>query len=124
MNFDIEIFEGKTYKDLLKDIVTNSDNKRDQIDIVISDLRSQIKTINDAVILAPIIQSYLDTSVKNDEQLIKLAAVVQRLISVQLDESGNALGLTEQEKAQILSDIKSVQIDIKNPIQVKKIEKK
>jgi len=81
MNTEFELYDGKTYKDLMKDIVTNTENKRDQIDIVISDLRDQIKTINDALVLAPIIQTYLDIGIKNDESLVKLAAVIQRLVS-------------------------------------------
>jgi hypothetical protein len=125
MNIDFNLYEGKSYNDLLKDIVTNTENKRDQIDIVISELRDQIKTINDAIVLAPIIQSYLDTSVKNDEQLVKLAAVLQRLLSAQSEGTeGTSFGLSDAEKEQLLKDIKDIQFDVKTPIGVKKIEKK
>lgn len=120
MNTNFELFEGKSYNDLLKDIVTNTENKRDQIDIIITDLRSQIKTINDAIVLAPIIQSYIDISVKNDEQLVKLAAIVQRIISV-TTESGDGTLLSEAEKEQLLKDIKDIKF---NPVEVKKIDKK
>lgn len=125
MNSDFELFEGKSYKDLMKDIVTNTENKRDQIDIVISDLRDQIKTINDAIVLAPIIQTYLDIGIKNDESLVKLAAVVQRLISAQSggDDAGNIL--TEMEKEQLLKTIKEVDLTSKDKLpEVKKLEVK
>jgi hypothetical protein len=124
MNFDVELYEGKTYNDLLKDIVTNADNKRDQIEIVIAELRDQIKTINDAIVLAPIIKEYLDVSVKNDDALVKLAAVVQRLISATSESDESNMGLSDQEKEQLLRDIKNVQSEVKSPIEVKKIEKK
>lgn len=116
MNVDFELFEGKSYKDLMKDIVLNTENKRDQIDIVISDLRDQIKTINDAIVLAPIIQSYLDIGIKNDESLVKLAGVVQRLISAQSggDDSGSIL--TEAEKEQLLKTIKEVDLTSKKEL--------
>lgn len=124
MNVDFDLYEGKSYKDLMRDIVVNSENNRDQIDIVISDLRDQIKTINDAVILAPIIKEYLDVSVKNDDALIKLAAVCQRLISSTTGgEEGNSL-LTDQEKEQLLKTIKEVNLSVKDDVDVKKKELK
>jgi len=71
------------FSDLCKDIVKNSENNRDQLDILISDLRSLIKTANDALMIVPLIKDYLDVQVKNDEQLVKLAAVIQRILSKQ-----------------------------------------
>lgn len=122
---DFELFAGKSYNDLLKDIVINTENKRDQIDIVISELRDQIKTINDAIVLAPIIQSYLDISVKNDDSLVKLAGICQRLISSTSDGGeGGSYGLTDEEKSQLLKDIKEVHTDVKATIEVKKPELK
>ena len=125
MSVDFELFEGKSYKDLMKDIVSNTENKRDQIDIVISDLRDQIKTINDAIVLAPIIQSYLDIGIKNDESLVKLAAVVQRLISAQSAGDDSSGILTEAEKEQLLKTIKEVDLTSKEKLpEVKKQEVK
>ena len=121
---EFELYEGKTYKDLMKDIVTNTENKRDQIDIVISDLRDQIKTINDAIVLAPIIKEYLDVSVKNDDALIKLAAVIQRLVGVESQGDANSFGLSDQEKDQLLKDIKEIDLNVKTPVDSKKTEKK
>lgn len=121
MNTDFELFKGKTYNDLLKDIVTNADNKRDQIDVVITDLREQIKTINDAIVLAPIIKEYLDVSVKNDDALVKLAAVIQRLISgTSSVGEGTSSGITDAEKEQLLKEIKSINLSVKSPIEIKK----
>lgn len=125
MSVDFELFEGKTYKDLMKDIVSNTENKRDQIDIVISDLRDQIKTINDAVVLAPIIQTYLDIGIKNDESLVKLAAVIQRLVSAQSGGEESAGILTDSEKEQLLKTIKEVDLTSKEKlVEVKKPEVK
>lgn len=121
MNTEFEIYDGKTYKDLMKDIVTNTENKRDQIDIVISDLRDQIKTINDALVLAPIIQTYLDIGIKNDESLVKLAAVIQRLVSAQTSSVDGNVILSDAEKADLLKAIKEVDLTVKEPLP--KIEK-
>jgi hypothetical protein len=81
MDNDIEIYKNKKFSDLCKDIVSNSESNRDQIDILISDLRSLVKTANDALLIVPLIRDYFDVRVKNDEQLVKLAAVVQRIMS-------------------------------------------
>lgn len=125
MSIEFQLFEGKNYNDLLKDIVVNSENKRDQIDIIISDLRDKIVTINDALILAPIIQSYLDIGIKNDESLVKLAAIVQRLVTATTEgEGGGNFGLTDLEKEQLLKDIKNIGVDSKSVIDVNKLNKK
>ena len=56
MDNDIEIYKNKKFSDLCKDIVKNSENNRDQLDILISDLRSMIKTANDALMIVPLIK--------------------------------------------------------------------
>lgn len=107
MNFnDVEVFKGKPFSSLCKDIVKNSENKKNQIDVLISELRNLIKTINDAVIIVPLIKDYYDVGVKNDEQLVKLAAVIQKLISKGENsaEGGNLL-LTEEERKQLMEEV-------------------
>ena len=60
MDLNFEIYKGKNFSGLCKDIVKNSENKKDQIDILISELRTLIKTVNDAVIIVPLIKDYYD----------------------------------------------------------------
>jgi hypothetical protein len=110
MDNDIEIYKNKKFSDLCKDIVKNSQNNRDQLDILISDLRSMIKTANDALMIVPLIREYFDIQVKNDEQLVKLASVIQRIMSRQtigIDGETNGF-LTDEEKRQIMSEIESI----------------
>jgi|694.fasta_scaffold17540_2 hypothetical protein len=110
MDNDIEIYKNKKFSDLCKDIVKNSENNRDQLDILISDLRSLIKTANDALMIVPLIKEYLDVQVKNDEQLVKLAAVIQRILSKQtVGADGEMTGfLTEDEKRQLMKEIEVI----------------
>lgn len=75
----VEVFEGKTLSDLFKEIYDNSTAKKNQIKELIASLGPLIQGIGDATLLVPLIKEYLDISVKNDEQLIKLAQIVQRL---------------------------------------------
>ena len=109
MDFNFEIYKGKNFSNLCKDIVKNSENKKDQIDILISELRTLIKTVNDAVIIVPLIKDYYDVGVKNDEQLIKLAAVVQRLVAKgQETGEGNAMILSDDERKQLMDEVISI----------------
>ena len=53
------------------------------------------------------IKEYLDISVKNDEQLIKMATIVQRALNNVNEEGG--LGISEEEKQQLLSAMEDLQ---------------
>lgn len=79
----VELFEGKTLSDLFKEIYDNSASKRNQIKELVASLAPLINGIGDATLLVPLIKEYLDIGVKNDEQLIKLAQIVQRLNTTQ-----------------------------------------
>lgn len=111
MDFNVELFKGKTFSELMKDIYSNSSKKDRQINMLIGELKALIKNVGDATILVPLIKDYLEVSVKNDEHLVKLAAVVQRLIStsqrVQSD-TGTTWMLTEEEKKQLMSELDEI----------------
>lgn len=77
----VELFEGKTLSDLFKEIYDNSAAKREQIKTLIGSLSPLIEGIGDATLLVPLIKEYLEIGVKNDEQLVKLAQIVQRMDS-------------------------------------------
>ena len=79
MDITSELFKGKSFSDILKDIHDNSKKKDRQINLLIAELKPLIKNIGDATIIVPLIKEYLDISVRNDEHLVKLAAVAQRL---------------------------------------------
>jgi len=102
---DFEIFTGKTFKDICRDIVSRSESKKDQLDTLIGDLRTLIKGPNDVGQFMPRIKELLEVGVKNDEQLVKLAAVVQRIQSAQIEATGGeGAGLTEAEKEKLLKN--------------------
>ena len=106
MGFDTEIFGSKKFSDLLKDIYENQKKKDRQINLLIADLKPLITNIGDAALLVPVIKDYMEVSVKNDEHLVKLAAVVQRMVSNKTEE-GNSF-LTDEEKDALLKEIKSI----------------
>ena len=116
MDTNFEIYDGKSFKDLVKDIVQNSQVKRDQMDIIISELRDKISTVNDIPIVAPIIKDYMEASIKNDEQLVKLAGVIQRLNSATQSGATDQFSLSEEERNQLLKEIDDVKKETDSPL--------
>ena len=102
MHEKFEIFKGTSFSDLMKDIYHNSKKKDRQINTLIHELQPLIKNIGDATIIVPLIKEYLDVSVKNDEHLVKLAAVVQRLVGSANNSNGDEFGMSEEEKQRLL----------------------
>jgi hypothetical protein len=107
MNFDQELFGNKKFSDLLKDIYDNQKKKDRQINLLIADLKPMLNNISDASILVPAIKDFMEVSVKNDEHLVKLAAVVQRAMSNKTEESNSFL--TDEEKEELMKSIQQIQ---------------
>jgi hypothetical protein len=114
MSTDFEIFSNKKFSDLLKDIYDNSRKKDRQINLLIAELKPLVKSTNDASLIVPLIKEYLEVGVKNDEHLVKLAAIVQRVMASSPASSDDGYVISEEEKKQILEAIESVNTDTTN----------
>ena len=90
-DMNLEIFTGKSFSSLLQDIYKNSAEKKRQINSLIEQLRPLVTNATEAAVIVPMLAEYLDVSVKNDDQLVKLAQVVQRLITADSSPSDSAL---------------------------------
>jgi hypothetical protein len=113
MAIDYEIFEGKSLSSLFKDIYDNTEYNKKQLDILTKELVQFIKDGDTAVQLVPMIKEYLEINVKNDDQLVKMAGIVQRLISAESKVGAeNEFGLSEEEKSQLLAGIEDTITDI------------
>ena len=109
-----EIFEGKTFQDLTKDIYENTSKRKVQIDLLISEIHGFITTIDDVVLVAPIIKEYMDTAVRNDEHLVKLAGVLQRIISKSQGDSDESMLLSDAEKEELMGTLQDTVNDLQN----------
>jgi len=114
MSDNNEIFEGKTFQDLTRDIYENTVNKKKQIDLLISEIHGFITTIDDVVMVAPIIKEYMEVAVKNDEHLVKLAGVLQRIISKSSGVNDESMLLSEHEKDELMSTLQDTVEDLQN----------
>ena len=117
---DYEIFEGKTLSDVFKDIYDNSKTNKTQLEVLMKEVVGFIKDGDTAVQIIPMLKEYLEINVKNDEQLVKLATIVQRITAAErrASDSGDEFGLSEAEKQQLMDAIES---DVQE-LQIKKDE--
>jgi len=88
MSLDKEIFKGKTLSDLFGEIYDNSKETKGQVKALINELKPLIEGIGDATLIVPMIKEYMEIGVKNDEHLIKLATVIQRIETAQAKGDG------------------------------------
>ena len=120
MATDYEIFKGKTLGDVFKDIYDNSHTNKKQLEVLMKEVVGFIKDGDTAIQIIPMLKEYLEINVKNDEQLVKLATIVQRITAAEkrVSDSGDEFGLTEAEKEQLMNAIES---DVQE-LQIKKDE--
>ena len=97
---DSIVFGNKKFSDILNEIYDNQTQKKKQITALISELKPLVNEIGDATLIVPLIKEYLEISVKNDEHLIKMMAVIQRLNNSNINGGGDSL-LTEEELKQL-----------------------
>jgi|TARA_R110000782_G_scaffold11783_2_gene35680 hypothetical protein len=91
MSLDKEIFNGKTLSDLFGEIHDNSSTTRNQVKSLINELKPLIENIGDATLIVPMIKEYMEIQVKNDDALIKLATIVQRIETANANGSGDEM---------------------------------
>ena len=100
---DSIVFGNKKFSDILHEIYDNQTTKKQQITSLISELKPLIQEIGDATLIVPLIKEYLEIGVKNDEQLIKMATIIQRAVNNINDES--EFGISEEEKEELLAEM-------------------
>ena len=105
MATEFQLFDGKNLSSLFKDIYENQQNKKKNISELIESLRKLIRNVGEATVIAPIIKDLIEVSVKNDDHLIKLATIGQRLAAAEAKGIGEDGWLSETEKAQLLQDM-------------------
>jgi|TARA_B110000046_G_scaffold174322_1_gene197929 hypothetical protein len=100
---DSVVFGKKKFSSILEEIYNNQKKKATQISGLISELKPLINDIGDATLIVPLIKEYMDIGVRNDEQLIKMATIVQRALNNSTSE--DAMGITEEEKTQLMEEL-------------------
>ena len=112
---DYEIFEGKSLSDLFKDIYENTKTNKEQLEVLMKEVVGFIKDGDTAVQIIPMLKEYLEINVKNDDQLVKVAAIVQRIIAAESKGgSEDEFGLSDKEKEQLMGAIEDAATDLQS----------
>ena len=113
------LFDDKSFSDLLKEIHGNQKKKATQLASLIAELRPLVQSLGDATVVVPLIKEYMEISVKNDDQLIKMAAIVQRL-STSTANTGDGGLLTTEEMDQLMDVAEEIAKTVEKPKQLDK----
>jgi hypothetical protein len=105
-SLDSIVFGKKKFSDIFSEIYENQKTKQKQISSLISELKPLIEDIGDATLIVPLIKEYMEISVKNDEQLIKMATIIQRALNSSSPDDSSTI--TEEEKQQLLEELEKL----------------
>ena len=111
------LFDDKSFGDLLKEIHGNQKKKAKQLASLIAELKPLVQSLGDATVVVPLIKEYMEISVKNDDQLIKMAAIVQRL-STGTANSGDGGLLTAEEMDQLMDVAEEIAKTVEKPKEI------
>jgi hypothetical protein len=113
MEKDFKIFGDKNFSDLSQEIYENSKLKKTQIELLVQEVHGYIQGIEDIAIVGPILKELLDVGVKNDDNLLKLATVIQRIMSKHqvVDDSDVSL-LSDDEKEELMNSLEDAAVEL------------
>ncbi len=105
---DVTVFDGMSLSDLFKKIHKNNKDIDKQIGEFI-DTMKPMATANagSATMLMPTVKDLIDVNVKNNEQLIKMAAIAQRAATVNANQGVDLINMDEINA--LLEEQKAVQ---------------
>ena len=133
MEKDFKLFGDKNFSDLSEEIYNNTKLKKTQIDLLIQEVHGYIQGIEDIAIVGPILKELLDVGIKNDDNLLKLATLYQRIMSKQTVDDSDVGLLSEEEKEQLMASLEDVADDLqkkkdeivsKDPVDMSEIRQK
>jgi len=127
MEKDFNIFGDKKFSDLSQEIYENSKLKKTQIDLLIQEVHGYIQGIEDIAIVGPVLKELFDVAVKNDDNLLKLATVIQRIMNKQVDVMDDTSLLTDEEKQELMDTLEEAAADLQDKsdeMQMDKIRKR
>ena len=94
------------YEDLLKDIYNHSEDTRSDIQALIKQLSALIGGPTEAVALMSHVTEILNARIRNDDLLVKVAAIVARARnSAKAGPTGETYIIPEEERTQLLNEV-------------------
>jgi ferritin len=108
MDLEKEIFKGKKISDLVKEVYDKQKNQDSRLTNEIERLSELISSPGDAIIIVPLLKGFFDSSIKNDEVLMKILQLFQKAAEKAQSADGETSILSEKDIAQLLSEVNSI----------------
>lgn len=119
---EFTIFKGKSLSDLFEEIYDNQRTKKKRIGDLIEDFKVHIKHAGDVAEVGLVLKDLIKFSIENDEMLIKLAAIAQRIMAAENKTPGEDGFLSDAERKQLLEEIEKTSHDIRQETKDKFLE--
>ena len=114
-----EIFDGKTISDLAKEIYNKHKEQDEALKSRINQLGDMVESPGDAIVIVPMLKGYFDSSLKNDEVLMKMLQIFQKQEEKKAAGVEDSNLLTEKDIQQLFSEVSTYTVSATEP---KKIE--
>ena len=105
MDTDKEIFEGKKISDLVKEIYEKHKQQDKSLSNEISRLSDLVESPGDAIIIVPLLKGFFDSSLKNDEVLLKILNLFQKAAEKSNSDSLDSSILSEKDIEQLFKEV-------------------
>jgi len=102
MDYKKEIFKGKSIADLMEEAYKDKQDKHKQLKNLISMLKDLVIDGGDAVMMVPLIKDIMDLSIKNDDVLLKLLGIIQKIETANIKTLENSDGMLSEKEKQLL----------------------
>jgi hypothetical protein len=104
---DFVLFGEKKLSDIFQEIYTNQRTKKQKIGDLIEEFKKAIRNthVTDIAEVGAVIKDLVKFSVENDEMLIKMASIAQRIIAAESKTPGDDGFLSEAERAQLMEEL-------------------
>ena len=114
MSNENEVFDDFTLSDLYKKIYINSNEKKVMIDSLIESVPTKINSVDEVMMVMPILNDCIGLGIKNDETLVKLAGIITKGSSVKgsqnsIEPNDDSCGfISEEDKKKLAEEAKAM----------------
>lgn len=108
MELEKEIFKGKTVSNLVEEVYNKHKSQDGLIKQEISRLVDMIESPGDAIVIVPLLKGFMDSSLKNDEVLMKILTLFQKAEEKKKETGQDSGVLTEKDIEQLFSEVTDI----------------
>lgn len=105
MELEKEVFKGKTVSDLVEEVYNKHKSQDGLIKQEITRLVDMIESPGDAIVIVPLLKGFMDSSLKNDEVLMKILSLFQKAEEKKKETGQDSGVLTEKDIEQLFSEV-------------------